>query len=213
MAGSFGSPLTGDKVEFMIKAKLSGSWFVLVLACGLAVPAFGADTPSQAPEAKRDDYRVGAGDTLQVFVWKEPELSRDVVVRLDGRITVPLLGDVDAAGRTPEELGADIGAKLVRYVATPQVTVGVLRANSTHFYVIGQVGKPGEFPLTGPITLLQALALAGGFKDFAKTESIVIIRTERGAQTVLPVNYKKLEAGKDVSQNILLKPGDTIVVP
>lgn len=187
---------------------------ILVL---LASPALGA--AAQKPVAPRPDgdtrldYVIGPADTLQIFVWKEPDLTKDLTVRLDGRITVPLIGDVEAAGRSPQQLGEDLVKALGKFVESPRVTVGVLQANSTRFYVVGLVGKSGDFPLTGKTTLLQALALAGGFKDFAKTDSIMIVRQERAGQIVIPVNYKKLVDGKDVSQNVALRPGDTIVVP
>jgi polysaccharide export outer membrane protein len=180
----------------------------------LAGPARTA--PAQAKAERADaklDYLVGPGDVLQIFVWKEPELSRDVTVRLDGRMTLPLLGDVEAAGRTPQVLGDELTKSLGRFLEAPRVSVGVSQANSSRFYVVGQVGKPGEFPLSGRTTFLQALAVAGGFKDFAKTDAILIVRQERGGQNVIPVNYKKIEDGRDIGQNILLRPGDTIVVP
>jgi polysaccharide export outer membrane protein len=156
------------------------------------------------------DYQIGPADVLQLVVWKEPELTREVTVRLDGRITVPLLGDVLAAGRTPTQLTEDLARGLGRFVETPRVTVGIAQPNSSRFYVVGQVAKPGEFPLPRRTTVLQGLALAGGFRDYAKLEAILIVRQD---QTVLLVNYKKLEEGKDISQNVLLRPGDTIVVP
>ena len=179
----------------------------------LAAVARGQDQAAAAGPEAGGDYEIGAGDLLQVFVWKEPELTRDVTVRLDGKISVPLLGDVTAAGLSPQRLGEELTRSLSRFVETPRVTVGVSQAVSSRFYVVGQVGKPGEFRLTVPTTVLQGLALAGGFREFAKTDDIVIIRQQRGPQVVLSVNYKKLAEGKDVSQNVMLKPGDTIVVP
>lgn len=164
-------------------------------------------TPSPPPQP---EYTIGPADVLQVIVWKEPDLSRDVTVRFDGMVTVPLLGDVPAAGQTPRQLAELLTSGFRRFIQAPRVTVGVAQPNSARFYVVGQVAKSGDFPLAGPTTLLQALALAGGFKEFAKPESIVIIRRN---QTVIPVNYKRIADGKDVSQNTLLSPGDTIVVP
>jgi polysaccharide export outer membrane protein len=155
-------------------------------------------------------YAIGPADVLQVIVWKEPDLTRDVTVRFDGMITIPLIGDVKAAGRTPGELADSLAKSLERFVEVPRVTVGVSQANSARFYVLGQVTKSGEFPLTGRTTVLQGLALAGGFREYAKTDSIVIVRQD---QSVFPVNYKRIADGKDVSQNILLGPGDTVVVP
>jgi len=155
-------------------------------------------------------YTIGPSDILQIIVWKEPDLTRDVTVRFDGMITVPLLGDLHAAGRTPGQLADSLAEGLKQYIEAPRVTVGVSQANSARFYVIGQVTKSGEFLLSGHTTVLQGLALAGGFRDFAKTENIVIVRRD---QTVVPVNYKRIADGRDVSQNLLLQPEDTIVVP
>jgi polysaccharide export outer membrane protein len=155
-------------------------------------------------------YTIGPSDILQIIVWKEPDLTRDVTVRFDGMITVPLLGDLRAAGRTPGELADSLAQGLKQYIEIPRVTVGVSQTNSARFYVIGQVTKSGEFLLSGHTTVLQGLALAGGFRDFAKTDSIVIVRRD---QTVVPINYKRIADGRDVSQNILLAPEDTIVVP
>jgi polysaccharide export outer membrane protein len=182
----------------------------LVLA---AVPAGAQAPPTRSPEQVEGDYIIGPGDVLQIFVWKEPDLTRDVTVRVDGKITVPLLGDLAAAGRTPQQLGSDLGKALAKFLSTPQVTLGVSQANSSRFYVMGQVNAPGVFPLAGRVSVLQGLALAGGLREFAKSDGIQIIRQSQGTQTFIPVNYKKLEDGRDISQNILLRPGDTILVP
>jgi len=163
---------------------------------------------AQAPAAMA--YSIGPSDILQIIVWKEPELSREATVRFDGMITVPLLGDLQAAGRTPTQLAESLAARLKQFIEAPRVTVGVSQANSARFYVVGQVTRSGEFPLSGRTTVLQGLALAGGFKEFAKTESIVIVRRD---QTVVPINYKRIADGKDTSQNVQLAPGDTVVVP
>lgn len=154
-------------------------------------------------------YVIGLGDVLRINVWKEPDLSLEATVRPDGMITVPLLGDLPAVGQAPGQLAAALVAQLDRFVEKPRVTVSVSQT-SAHVYVVGQMVKPGEFPLSPRLTVLKALALAGGFKDFAKPDSIVVVRED---QTVIPFNYKRVEDGKDVSQNILLAPGDTIVVP
>jgi len=183
----------------------------------LAVLSAGADELRKPPEAGQDPdgvrYLVQPGDVLQVFVWKEPDLSRDVMVRLDGKITMPLVGDLIAAGRTPEELGQQITEKLGRYVNAPQVTLGVAQPNSVRFFIVGEVLHPGAFPLTAKTTVVQALAQAGGFKEFAKPDRILIVRGQPGSQKFVPVNYRKLESGSDMSQNVVLLPGDTIVVP
>jgi polysaccharide export outer membrane protein len=153
---------------------------------------------------------IGLGDVLRVFVWKEPDLTLDVTVRSDGMITVPLLGDVQAAGRLPSQLAGSLVAELKRFIESPRVTVTVSQASSARVYVVGQMMRPGEFPLLGRMTVLKALALAGGFREFAKLEGIVIVRED---QTVIPFNYKRVADAKDVSQNVLLAAGDTIVVP
>ena len=158
-------------------------------------------------------YVIGAGDVLQVFVWKEPELTREVKVRLDGGMTLPLVGEVEAAGRTTTDLTASLRTAYARFISTPNVTVELRQANSARFYVLGQVLRPGEYPITGRVTVVQALALAGGFKDFAKTEEIVILRQEGESQSFLPFNYRKLSGGATWSQNIDLRPGDTVLIP
>jgi polysaccharide biosynthesis/export protein len=167
-------------------------------------------TPAATPEpAPALAYTIAPADVLQVNVWKEPDLTREFEVRLDGMITVPLVGDVPAAGLAPSQLAENLTKAIQKFIDAPRVTVGV-RANSARFYVLGQVTKSGEFALTGRTTVVQGLALAGGFREFAKTESIAIIRQD---QTVIQVNYKRIADGKEVSQNVVLAPGDTVVVP
>ncbi len=193
---------------------------------GVEVEAGSAQSPpSPAPPAEEvadtAEYRIGSGDVLQLFVWKEPEMSRELMVRVDGKVTVPLLGDVEAAGRTPELLSAEVTKLFKKFLAAPQVTVGIVNANSARFFVLGQVARPGDFPLRGRTSVLQGLALAGGFREYAKTDSIVIVRQDRGtflpkgrpAETFIQFNYKKLESGRGLSENVMLRPGDTILVP
>jgi polysaccharide biosynthesis/export protein len=184
-----------------------------VLATATVLGAQTAPAPSAPAPVREGDYVIGAGDVLQLFVWKEPELTKDVTVRLDGRITVPLLGDLEAAGKTPNKLAGEIAARLAKYLEAPQVTLGVSQPKSSRFYVMGQVAKPGDYGLDGQVTVAQALAMAGGLKDFAKASNIVIIRKAGTGQTFIRVNYKKLEAGEDLSQNVVIKPGDTVLVP
>lgn len=174
-----------------------------------------AATPQSPPEVSppSGEYTIGAGDVLRIFVWKEPELSQDVTVRLDGKTTAPLIGDILALGRTPADLAKDLRQAYGRFIASPNVTIEVKQPVSARFYVIGQVARPGEFPLTGRITILQGLAIAGGFGAFAKTEEIVILRNQDGVDRFLPVDYKKLLERKDATHNVVLRPGDTILVP
>jgi polysaccharide export outer membrane protein len=166
-----------------------------------------------APPAAREStplYLIGPADVLRIVVWKEPDLTRDVTVRPDGMITVPLLGDLPAAGRAPSQLAAALAQELKRYIGDPRVVVVVTEARSARFFVVGQVTKSGEFPLSGHTTVLQGLALAGGFKDYAKLKDIVVVKRDG---TVLPFNFDRVADGKDVSQNFALESGDTIVVP
>jgi polysaccharide export outer membrane protein len=187
-----------------------------VIGVGLhahVIEAAQARPAERASAAASPDYRIGAGDVLQLFVWKETELTRDVTVRVDGKITIPLLGDVQAAGRTPEQLATEIANGLKRFLAAPQVTISVREAASSKFYVIGKVSKAGAFPIGGRTTLLQALALAGGLQEFAKADRILIVH-EGTSDDFAIVNYKKLETGAELAQNNpFLRPGDTIVVP
>jgi polysaccharide export outer membrane protein len=167
------------------------------------------------------DYRVAPGDVLQVFVWKEPELSREVRVRPDGYLTVPLVGDLFVVGKTPRGLAAELAQQLGQYVTGPVVTVTLKESIVLRFFVVGEVGRPGEFPLLGRTTVMQAFALAGGFREYAKTDEVKILRQElqvaggraRTQETVLSVNYKSLAQGQNLQQNLVLKPGDVIVVP
>jgi polysaccharide export outer membrane protein len=196
--------------------------FVAIVLVAIAAPAARAAGPADKPRttappspvAMAPEYLVAPGDVLKVGVWKEPELTTEVAVRLDGRITVPLLGDVQAAGRTPDQLAVEIQTRMARFLEVPpQVTVTVAQAVSARFYVLGDVINSGAFPLTNRTTVLQALALAGGFKEFAKRERIIIIRERAAVRTAIPFNYAEVEAGNRLEQNIPLEAGDTILVP
>ena len=176
---------------------------VLSAAMALAAPSAG-DPPPRPP------YLIANGDALRVAVWKEPELTLDVTVRPDGMITLPLIGDVGAAGRTPPQLAATLGSALAEMIETPRVTVTVTQAAAARVYVLGQVARPGDFPLAGRMTVLKALALAGGLKEFARAEDIVIVREDR---TVVPFNYKRVAEGREAAHDVALAAGDTVVVP
>ena len=165
--------------------------------------------PPVSPEAQ--PYRVGRGDRLELTVWKEPDLTRELLVRTDGMVTVPLIGDVEAGELPTAEIAANIQTRLAEYVNSPSVTVGLIAGQSVQFFVLGKVSKPGAYALDKPTTFLQALALAGGFVQFAKTDRVLVYRKDGGQ--VLSVNYKKLEDGSDPSENIPLQAGDTILVP
>lgn len=161
-----------------------------------------------------DSFVIGNDDVLAINVWKEPEISRPVPVRSDGKISLPLVGELQAAGRTPLKLEQDIAAKLKDYIAEPEVTVIVQQINSQKFNVLGQVNKPGSYVLTNAATVLDGIALAAGFRDFAKQKAIYVLRQNAdGSQTRIPFNYKEVVKGKNTAQNIKLQPRDTIVVP
>jgi polysaccharide export outer membrane protein len=175
-----------------------------------------AKTEAQAaPKAATEDpeYQIGAEDQLYINVWKEPEVTRTVPVRPDGKISLPLINDVQAAGLTPTQLAMSITESLKKYIENPQVTVIITAINSRRYYIVGEMNRAGAFPLLPNMTVLQAISSAGGFTQFAKTKSIYVLRIVEGKTTRFPVNYKDLIKGVHPEQNIVLKPGDTIVVP
>lgn len=179
-----------------------------------AKPSLGQPTMEVANKPHDDTFVIGNDDVLAINVWKEPDLSRSIPVRSDGRISLPLLGDLQAAGLTPLKLEQDIADKLQPYIAQPEVAVMVQQINSQKFNILGKVAKPGTYPLTNSATVLDAIALAGGCRDFAKQGSIYILRlTPDGGESRIPFNYKDVIKGKNTRQNIKLQPHDTIVVP
>jgi polysaccharide export outer membrane protein len=189
-------------------------FLALALAClpALAVGQDSTQAKDPAPASQAGPtYVIGPDDTLYISVWKEPDLTETLPVRADGKISMPLLNDVQAAGLTPMQLGAALTDKLKKYVSDPHVTIVVTQMNSQRVYVTGEVLHPGAMNLTPNMTVLQALSSAG-FTQFANTKGIYVLRNERGNENRLAVNYKKLIKGEG-GQNIVLKPGDTIVVP
>jgi polysaccharide biosynthesis/export protein len=159
------------------------------------------------------NYVIGPQDMLDISVWKEPDLTRTVPVRPDGKISLPLLDDVQAGGLTPEHLGTEITQRLKKYLTDPRVTVVVTAIASQRFYVLGEVTRAGAYPFLTGITVLQALSSAGGFTEFANPKKIYLLRVENGKQVKYPFNYKDVISGKNLQQNVELKAGDTIVVP
>ena len=166
-----------------------------------------------APATQDTSYVIGPQDVLSISVWKEAELTQSVPVRPDGKISMPLLNDVQAAGLTPTQLANEITAGLKKFVTDPQVTVIVTQINSQRIYVLGEVTRAGAYPLLPGMTILQGLSSAGGFTQFANMKKIYMLRTENGKQERHPFNYKDVIAGKRTDENIALKAGDTIVVP
>jgi polysaccharide export outer membrane protein len=169
---------------------------------------------SAAPKPHDDTFVIGNDDMLAINVWKEPDVSRTIPVRSDGKISLPLVGEVQAAGNTPLKLEQEIAAKLKNYIAEPEVTVIVQQVNSQKFNILGMVNKPGSYPIANSPTVLDAIAIAGGFRDFAKQKAIYVLRQNSdGTQKRIPFNYKEVVKGKNADQNVKLLPRDTIVVP
>src|ERR1051325_11330008 len=206
------------------KARLVSVLMALMMAVSFAFgQAAAQDKSKAAPEAakpnaedktKTDEYVIGPDDILSIVVWKEPDFSKVAPVRPDGMISVALAGDVKAAGLTVRELQESLKKQLTAFVANPEVTVTVQESRSQKINIMGQVNKPGTYPLTGPTKVLDALALAGGFRDFAKTKKIYVLRTMAdGKQVKLPFNYNEVIKGNQMDTNISLEPRDTIVVP
>jgi polysaccharide biosynthesis/export protein len=172
-----------------------------------AAPAAGIDVPAE--------YVIGPQDVLGINFWRDTDMTGDVTVRPDGRITLPLIGDMQAAGLTPEALKAKITAAATKlFKDEPTVSVIVRTINSRKVFITGNVATPGAHPLTGPLTVMQLISLAGGLNEFAKRKEITVVRTDAGGkQVVLPFNYNDVSRGRNLAQNVILQPGDTVVVP
>jgi polysaccharide export outer membrane protein len=191
---------------------------LLIAACLTLSPGQQSESSVKSNSAQKTTendptYIIGPQDTLRIDVWKEAEISRTVPVRPDGKISIPLLNDVQASGLTPVQLANAITEGLKKYINEPQVTITVQEINSRRVYVTGEVAHAGAFPLLPNMTALQALSSTGGFTQFARVKNIYILRVEEGKQVKHPFNYKDVVAGKKPEQNILLQPGDVIVVP
>lgn len=200
--------------KWMVPCSLA-VWLIAYGATQTAVSAQAArppDVTAPAPAAT-PDYVIGPDDVLSIVFWQEKELSTEVVVRPDGNISLPLLNDLKAAGMTPHELRDRIVQEARRFVEDPNATVVVKQVNSRKVFITGQVHKPGAYPLTGPTTVVQLIATAGGLVEFANIKNILVVRHENGRQVPQRVNYKEILDLKNLAQNIALKPGDTVIVP
>jgi polysaccharide biosynthesis/export protein len=198
------------------RLSLLGLLFCTSFTAAQGAPAQKPNTPAQPALSALPvdaDYKIGPQDVLRIDVWKEPDISRVIPVRPDGKISLPLLNDVQASGLTAMELAASLRESLLKYLTNPQVTVTVNEINSRRVYITGEVIHPGTSPLLPNMTVLQALSSAGGFTQFAKLKSIYVLRTESGKQVKHPFNYKEVVKGNLAEQNISLLPGDVIVVP
>jgi polysaccharide export outer membrane protein len=196
-------------LPLLLGQSVQGQGRLAPLACNPAAPS-GRVAPGQPGEV---DYKIGAQDVLRIDVWKEDQLTRTVPVRPDGKITLPLLNDVQAIGLTSMQLAAVIAEGLKKFITNPQVTVTVAEINSRRVYVTGEVTRPGAFPLLPNMTVLQALSSSGSFTQFARSKRIYVLRTQDGKQTKIPFNYNDVVSGKRPEQNVALQPGDVIVVP
>lgn len=173
------------------------------------------NAPASAPAgvAVPADYIIGAEDVLTIVFWREKEMTGDVTVRPDGRITLPLVNEIVAAGLTPEQLRVKVTAAADSYIAEPTVSVVVKEIHSRKVFITGQVAKPGPYSLGGPTSVVQVIAMAGGVLEYADEKNIAIVRTDNGKPVSLRFNYSDVKKGKNLQQNITLKPGDTIIVP
>jgi polysaccharide export outer membrane protein len=192
----------------------------------IAVPTAAAQTPPQAASAPQaaprvtgptvevaSDYVIGSEDVLGIVFWRDTDMTGDVTVRPDGKITLPLIGDMTAVGLTPEALRDQITKAASKLIDDPSVTVVVRAINSRKVFITGQVTAPKDYPLTRELTVMQLISLAGGLTEYADKKNITVLRTENGQPKVFKVNYADLSKGKNLAQNIVLKPGDTVVVP
>lgn len=198
-----------------LKAFFSGILLSLLI-CMLG--SFNLSIAAEEPEAQKGadisaNYTVGPGDILEINVWREPDLSRQVLVRPDGKITFPLIDDIQASGMTTLDLKALITEQLQGFIESPEVTVIVDQSNSRNFYISGKVNAPGTYQLSPNMTILQALSVARGFAEWAHKDSVRIIRRTNGKEKIFTFNYDKVIAGKNLEQNIVLEPNDTIIVP
>jgi polysaccharide biosynthesis/export protein len=174
---------------------------------------FAEDKTATQGESSSAHYLIGANDVLNIFIWKEADLTRDVTVMPDGRITFPLIGEIDAQGQTVIGLKNEITEKLKGYISAPEVTVIIKQSNSRQIYTIGKMTKPGPFQLAPAMTILQALSTTGGFTEWADTKNVLIVRRQNDKEVMYHFNYQEFISGKNLEQNIVLEPNDTIVVP
>jgi len=168
---------------------------------------------SQVPQIDPSSYRVAPEDVLEISVWREDALKKEVLVRPDGGISYPLIGEVQAAGKTVFEIRQEIANRLERFIPEPAVSVAILKVGSQRIYVVGKVNKPGEYPIGRFLDVLQALSMAGGLTPFADSNAIRIVRREGDRQVVFPFEYGRVVRGEKLEQNIPLRVGDTVVVP
>ncbi len=186
----------------------------LLMVLGMGVLLFAGQAAAEKAAVKPDseDYVIGKSDSLEIYVWKEQELTRTITVRRDGKISLPLIDDIKAAGRTPMELKSVITEELAEFIESPEVTVIVQAQASQSYYMIGEIASTGEYPLLKDMTLVQALAKAGGFTEWADRDDILLLRRVGGQDKRIRLDYKAIVSGDNPDQNVLLQPGDTIIL-
>ena len=198
--------------EAMFFFKKIQKYFIITILTSVMIGALCIPSISWAQEDP-EEYKIGVGDILRINTWKEPDLSlEDAMVRSDGKITFPLLDDIQAQGSTTMELKAKIEKMLAEYVEAPNVTITLANPASQRFYILGEVVNTGEYPITKKLTVMQAFALAGGFTEWASKNNILLIRRSEGQKTTVTIKYKDILKG-DFSKDIALKADDTIIVP
>jgi polysaccharide export outer membrane protein len=191
-------------------------WLNGLLRAGLVAVSFGLSMAVATADVlpARDPYRINPGDVLQITVWKEQDLQRELLVNPDGHFAFPLAGDMVAEGKTVDQVRGELTEKLGRFIPDVVVTVAALQLNGNKIYVLGQVNRPGEFIMTRTVDVMQAIGMAGGPTAFAAVDDIKILRRgDQGSQIAIPFRYKAVEEGSKLDQNILLRAGDTVVVP
>ena len=213
-------PWVLNSAKIAVAASIVLTWLAFGTVVGaVQTPGGAASRQPATPQAgpaiplPPGNYVIGPEDVLGIVFWKEPEMSGDVTVRPDGRITIPVIGEMQASGRRPEELQKEIVAAATKYISGVNVVVVVRAINSRKIFVTGRVTSPGAHPLMGPLTVIQAIALAGGLTEYADPKGITVLRIENGRSRTLQFNYHDIARGKSLEQNIQLQPGDTVVVP
>jgi polysaccharide export outer membrane protein len=203
----------------MIRHRLSKliwliSGLALLFSSGCA-PRLSSSVQAQAAAAQvvEDKYQLGPEDVIEISVWKEPDLTKQIAVRPDGKISYPLIGEIQASGKTVKQLREEISKRLEKFVTDAQVTVILFKTQYYKIYVVGKVTKPGEFMVGRPANVMQALAMAGGLTPFASPNKIVILRRSGGSEQTFPFDYRAVSRGQFLDQNITLLPGDVVVVP
>jgi polysaccharide export outer membrane protein len=197
----------------VVMVSLGLSW-LLILGCS---PHYTPSNPQAeaalVAKVAQKTYQLGSEDTIEISVWKEPDLTKQLIVRPDGKITYPLVGELQAGGLTVEQLQQEIAKRLAKYVTDANVTVILLKTQHYKIYVTGKVNKPGDFVVGRTVDVMQAIAMAGGLTPFASPKDIVILRKVGGQEEVYPFNYKAVSQGESLEQNRTLLPGDVVVVP